>query len=506
MFASRISRSPARFDIRSRPELRDLGSFAPRPRGLTGPVPAPSPPIAPLPLRRFPLLQTKLRIGTLNDPLETEADSVADQVMRTGLTNVPFTGPRQVQRKCAACGKEEQEPAPPAPLPIRRKCAHCEEEEKVLRRTSDAPSSSKQSLSPEAPPLVHQVLRSPGQALAADDLDFFRSRFGFDFGHVHIHNDRDAAESAHSINALAYTSGSDIAFAAGQYQPGTETGRRLLAHELTHVVQQTAAGKALTADTATAPRNARAGGVSRDPMTSSAVQMKAEPGTIQRHKDDIVAYEGGQSSTMRVIQEGKLIYTAAAVSGHPGHGSNEVNVGPIPPGNYTIHPQITRPTVAKIQGGVCGANDISSGYQELTSTDKSPCDQNQHHYCNIPCPTPGNADQKCFTPVDCWGPMRIKIEGSQAVKSPTGATVIRNGFYIHGGNHADAVSSGCAKTLDNGIFAHIRKLTGVKGAVPFCVGAACPKTVQSAVLVDELSGLASGAADDLGHSLGELLP
>jgi outer membrane protein OmpA-like peptidoglycan-associated protein len=197
-------------------------------------------PIAPLPLLRFRLLQTKLRIGTLNDPLEREADYVADQVMRMGLTNVPSSGPRQVQRKCAACQKEEQEPTPPASLPIRRKCTHCEEEEKVLQKKSDAPSSGKQSLSPEAPALVHQVLRSPGQPLAADDHDFFGSRFGFDFSRVHVHNDRTAAESAHSINALAYTSGSDIAFAAGQYQPGTETGRRLLAHELAHVVQQSA--------------------------------------------------------------------------------------------------------------------------------------------------------------------------------------------------------------------------------------------------------------------------
>ena len=440
-----------------------------------------------------------------------EADHVAENVMRMSLpaapTSAPTSTPRQLQRKCAECSKEEQESNPSAPAIINRKCAHCEEEEHTLQ-TKRGNSSGHA----DAPALVNEVLRSPGHPLAEADLDFFTPRFGFDFSHVRVHSDPAASDSARSVNALAYASGSNIAFATGQYRPETDSGRLLLAHELAHVVQQTAAGKAVTTDTATAPRNARASGVSRDPVTSSAVpmnsavQMKAEPGTLQRHKDDIVAYEGGQSSTMRVIQAGKLIYTAPAVSGHPGHGSNEVNVGPIPPGNYKIHPQITRPTVATIQSGVCGANDISSGYQELTSTDKSPCDHNQHHYCNIPCPTAADADQKCFTPVDCWGPMRIKIEGSQAVKSPTGATVVRNGFYIHGGNHADAVSSGCAKTLDNGIFANIRKLTGVKGAVPFCVGAACPKTVQSAVLVDELSGLASDTADYLAHSLSDLLP
>ncbi len=522
MFAARISTSPNRLDHQSRPEPRALANSLQRPFASNsdrerrqersaerGHVDLPSPlashTIIPPTRSGSQLLQAKLRIGAVNDPLEMEADHVAEKVMRMSLPasppSVSTATSRPLQRKCAECSEEEQESNSSAPANVNRKCAHCEAEEETLQTKRGNSSGNA-----DASALVNEVLRSPGHPLAETDLAFFTPRFGFDFSHVRVHSDHAADDSARSVNALAYASGSNIAFATGQYRPGTDSGRLLIAHELAHVVQQTAAGKTLTAGAAPAPRTARAGGVSRNPVTSSAVQMKAEPGTIQRHKDDIVAYEGGQSSTMRVIQEGKLIYTAPAVSGHPGHGSNEVNVGPIPPGNYTIHPQITRPTVAKLEGGVCGANEISSGYQELTSTDKSPCDRNQHHYCNVACPTPADADQMCFTPVDCWGPMRIKIEGSQAVKSPTGATVIRNGFYIHGGNHADAVSSGCAKTLDNGIFANIRKLTGVKGAVPFCVGAACPKTVQSAVLVDELSGLASGAADYLAHSLSEVIP
>jgi Domain of unknown function (DUF4157) len=129
-----------------------------------------------------------------------------------------------------------------APASLQTKCAHCEEEERALQKKPDITSSSRQSLHPEAPPLVHQVLSSPGQALPAADLSFFQSRFGFDFSRVRVHSDRAAAESASSVNALAYTAGSDIAFAAGQYQPGTETGSRLLAHELAHVVQQSGAG------------------------------------------------------------------------------------------------------------------------------------------------------------------------------------------------------------------------------------------------------------------------
>ncbi len=78
--------------------------------------------------------------------------------------------------------------------------------------------------------------------------------------------------------------------------------------------------------------------------------------------------------------------------------------------------------------------------------------------------------------------MRIKIEGSKAVVTPEGTRVTRDGFFIHGGNPKDAVSSGCIKSLDNGVFAEIRKLTGVKGAVPLCVGTTCPAWVDTAVV------------------------
>src|SRR5690606_20271324 len=67
---------------------------------------------------------------------------------------------------------------------------------------------------------------------------FMENRFGYDFSHVKIHDDTVAAKSAQSINALAYTSGNNIVFNHGQYSPETNSGRKLLAHELTHVVQQ----------------------------------------------------------------------------------------------------------------------------------------------------------------------------------------------------------------------------------------------------------------------------
>lgn len=94
-----------------------------------------------------------------------------------------------------------------------------------------------QSASLVAPPLVHEVLGSAGSPLDEPTRTFFESRFGYDFGHVRVHADAAASESAQAVNALAYTVGSHVVFHTGQFDPQSIGGRRLLAHELTHVVQ-----------------------------------------------------------------------------------------------------------------------------------------------------------------------------------------------------------------------------------------------------------------------------
>lgn len=96
---------------------------------------------------------------------------------------------------------------------------------------SSAPTSG-------VPPIVHDVLNSPGQSLDAGTRAFIEPRFGHDFSGVRIHTDTRAAESAKAVNALAYTFGKDVVFGRGQYMPETNKGRKLLAHELTHVIQQ----------------------------------------------------------------------------------------------------------------------------------------------------------------------------------------------------------------------------------------------------------------------------
>jgi hypothetical protein len=89
-----------------------------------------------------------------------------------------------------------------------------------------------------APPVVQDALRSPGRSLDGGTRDFMAARFGRDFGDVRVHTDSQAAESARAIGARAYTSGREVVFGAGEYAPDTRAGQKLIAHELTHVIQQ----------------------------------------------------------------------------------------------------------------------------------------------------------------------------------------------------------------------------------------------------------------------------
>ena len=112
-------------------------------------------------------------------------------------------------------------------------CESCRQRRPTVQRAALGPSPAN-----AVPPIVHEVLRSPGQPLAGRTRALMEPRFGHDFSRVRVHTDAKAAESARAVNALAYTRGPDVVFAAEQYRPGTDEGRRLMAHELTHVVQQ----------------------------------------------------------------------------------------------------------------------------------------------------------------------------------------------------------------------------------------------------------------------------
>jgi Domain of unknown function (DUF4157) len=159
-------------------------------------------------------LQPKLTIGAVDDPLEREADAVADQVMRMPDPALSVS---------------------PSPPKVSRKCAACEEEAKntVQTKREDAGSGAG-----ETPEVVNEVLRSPGEPLNRSTRQFFEPRFDADFSGVRVHRDAHAARSARDVQAKAYAVGNRIVFSDSAYAPGTGPGLHLLAHELAHVVQQ----------------------------------------------------------------------------------------------------------------------------------------------------------------------------------------------------------------------------------------------------------------------------
>jgi hypothetical protein len=126
--------------------------------------------------------------------------------------------------------------SPYTPPAVQRKCSECEEEEEKEKVQRKATAANPETAA--APPIIHDVLSSPGQPLDSATRAFFEPRFGYDFSRVRIHSGGKAGEAARAINALAYTVGPHIVFGAGQYAPGSTEGNRLLAHELTHTVQQ----------------------------------------------------------------------------------------------------------------------------------------------------------------------------------------------------------------------------------------------------------------------------
>ena len=230
------------------------------------PVPAehscrhPSPGVAPVPLASP--IQARLEVGAVDDPLEREADQVADRIMRkVDPSSVSSSESGEVvQRKCQSCAGEGQ----------------------------------KQT--------VQEVVRSPGQPLDPATRAFFEPRFGYDFSRVRIHSDERASAAAHAVNALAYTLGKDVVFGAAQFAPYTTKGRELLAHELTHVIQQghSPSIRQMTRD----PVPSRIG----ETVLQRAPEVKVDPGATcsldQHRKIEPAAYKADEwlSRTIPAIE------------------------------------------------------------------------------------------------------------------------------------------------------------------------------------------------------------
>ncbi|MEM7038277.1 MAG: DUF4157 domain-containing protein, partial [Bacteroidota bacterium] len=170
-------------------------------------------------LSRAGLIQPKLSVGPTDDAYEREADHVADSVMR----------------------KPAEEMAAPALTSVRtgavqRACSACEAEEIQRKSAEGVPGGAFASSNVES---GLQQTRGHGQSLDRGTRQFMESRFHTDFSRVNVHTGATAAQMNGDLGARAFTLGQDIYFNQGEYRPGSESGRHLIAHELAHVVQQT---------------------------------------------------------------------------------------------------------------------------------------------------------------------------------------------------------------------------------------------------------------------------
>jgi hypothetical protein len=271
-----------------------------------------------------------LRINEPGDEYEREADRVADEIVRMPDPSVEPIAQRvspQLQRLCPECDEEEEKEAQRTPIQIRRMCPACEKEE--AQRTPDPVQRMCPACEEEAhrqpdeselqralipfeedeeeeeetggggsviqatrgdrdPPDASAELatyvdssRHGGQPLSHATRASFETRFGRDFGAVRVHTGTRAAEAAAEINALAFTTGSDIYFGAGRFSPGTAPGDRLLAHELTHTIQQT--GGRRLASASSAPENTDASSDSTTDASPGGAPFFAERDSVGRN-------------------------------------------------------------------------------------------------------------------------------------------------------------------------------------------------------------------------------
>jgi Domain of unknown function (DUF4157) len=180
---------------------------------------------------------------------------------------------RSLQRKCA-CGGSGSSGG---------ECQECNKKKQTLQCRAASGVEPR-----TVPPIVHDALRSPGQPLDRGARAAFESHFGHDFGRVRIHTDDQAAESARAVNALAYTVGQHIVFAAGRHNPTSPAGRKLLAHELTHVVQQerSSESSALRLGSISNPHEREAASASATLGDGAFNSVEQASGLVQRQDGD----------------------------------------------------------------------------------------------------------------------------------------------------------------------------------------------------------------------------
>lgn len=253
-------------------------------------------------------VQAKLSVSSPDDPQEREADAVASQVMR--MPEPTVAAQQKEEEKIQT--KEEEEVEQAAPVSVQRMCASCEQEQQVstklfrlVQRSEESGYSfaddtavegatdyhiNRKELSLHSSDIIQCSGRGPpasspratfetslssskgsGSSLPASTKQFMEARFGADFSGVRIHTGSYAQNLSSSIHAQAFTHGNDIYFNSGKYAPHTEAGGTLLAHELTHTIQQGASAHHATNASFVAPKI-----IARKPMIHRSAAVPAQ--------------------------------------------------------------------------------------------------------------------------------------------------------------------------------------------------------------------------------------
>lgn len=328
-------------------------------------------------------VQRKLSIGSPNDPMEHEADAMADKVMRMPATNF-------IQR----CSCEEEEKAQRKPL-----------SSFIQRKSNEGGTVASENISNQV-----NASRGNGQSMDSSTHSFMQARFGADFSNVTIHTSNEAASLNQELNAKAFTVGNDIYFNEGQYQPNSDAGKHLLAHELTHTIQQ-GAGQSKTP------------GIQREPDKKGSdykiIRMHYDGRDLIVSGDgkEIFRYSGHSGRPVLLREEDAKACGADPVTDTYMDDKRFVGIkdfGPIPEGTYSfsagsIENFTWTEEMSLIAGGIARNETTKIGNRNIHSGD--------------------------------WGRGRVALNPIKIDKGPCGNPQARSAFFLHGGLFAG--SSGC---------------------------------------------------------------
>ena len=212
------------------------------------------------------IIRPKLKIGAANDKYEQEADRVADQIMRMPAPSQSSSKDNLQSTNLQASNIGD----------IQRKCTGCIKQEELIQKKSSGVTSA---VTPATDSNIWS-LQGGGQPLSQAERGYFEPRFGTDFSDVRLHTDNHAASAAKSIGARAFTHGNNVAFATNEYSSSGFSGRHLLAHELTHVLQQ--------------KRGLNTDAIQRRCNTKK-VNARLTPANLPMHADIIDVYSGSKT-------------------------------------------------------------------------------------------------------------------------------------------------------------------------------------------------------------------